>query len=272
MNWYSHATTAALCLSLQFVFPTSSRSAPLTGSQFGVLALYCGPSVAPLTLAAVAKTESHFEPLTINDNTNGVTGVPATTAIATQLATSLLEAGHSLDLGIMQINSANLRRLGLTPEAAFDPCHSIAAAAAILTGAYAGGGSHSEQQSALRAALSAYNTGNATEGLMNGYVQKVEMAARQVVPAIDVSSVPSRASPSSSAPMAQAALPPAPMVDPDAPPVWNVWASFDYDASDRSIRRPHEASASGPASFLTDAYVATDALVDSPTPAAGSLQ
>ena len=249
-----------------------SRAEPLTTSQFGELALRCGPSVAPLTLAAVAKTESRFEPLTINDNTTGVTGVPATPAIAVQLATSLLEAGHSLDLGLMQINSGNFRRLGLRPDVAFDPCHSIAAAATILTDAYAGGETHPEQQAALRGALSAYNTGDAVSGLANGYVHKVELAARQVVPAIDVGAMPSPASPAAPGAVAQASLPPPPPSDPDAPPSWNVWASFEHDASGHSGRHPDEAIASGSASILTDAQVATDASVIVPTASEGSVQ
>ena len=263
---------------LLFCLPSMSTLAiplhaePLTVAQFGELALRCGSSVAPLTLAAVAKTESRFEPLTINDTPAGVTGVPATPAIAAQLATSLLEAGHSLDLGLMQINSANLRRLGLTPDAAFDPCHSIAAAAAILTGAYAGGDTHSEQQVALRGALSAYNTGDTVSGVANGYVHKVELAARQVVPAIDVGAVQASASPAAAVPVAPAPLPPPPASNPDAPPSWNVWASFEYDAAGRFGRHPDEAVAPGSASVLTDAQVATDASVVTPIPPAGSLQ
>ncbi len=246
-----------------------SRAQPLTAAQFGELALRCGPAVAPLTLAAVAKTESHFEPLTINDNTAGVTGVPATPAIAIQLATSLLEAGHSLDLGLMQINSANFRRLGLTPDAAFDPCHSVAAAATILTGAYVGGDTHLEQQAALRGALSAYNTGDAVSGIANGYVSKVELAARQVVPAIDVGAVPP---PTAAVPVVRTSLPPPPASDPDAPPPWNVWASFDYDALGHSSHHPDEAVASGSTSVLTDAQGATNASVAVPTPSEGSFQ
>jgi hypothetical protein len=72
----------------------------------------------------------------------------------------------------MQINSANLARLGLTLESAFDPCKSVAAGAAVLAGGYAGGATHEGQQSALRVAISKYNTGDAQRGLANGYVQR----------------------------------------------------------------------------------------------------
>jgi len=188
--------------------------------------LRCGPSVAPSTLASIARTESGFEPLSINDNTTGTSGVPATRDIAVQIASKLLEAGHSVDIGIMQINSANFGRLGLTLEAAFDPCKSVAAGAAVLAGGYTGGATHEGQQSALRVALSKYNTGDAQRGFANGYVHKVELAAGRIVPALDVGAAPAAIdsqSPAAAAPVVAA--------DPNAPPSWDVWSSFDYAAT-----------------------------------------
>ena len=199
---------------------------PLSVGEFGQLALRCGASVAPSTLASIARTESAFQPLSINDNTTGTSGVPATRDIAIQIASKLLEAGHSVDIGIMQINSANFARLGLTLEAAFDPCKSVAAAAVILVGDYAGGDTHEGQQAALRVAISRYNTGDAQRGFANGYVHKVELAARHVVPAIDVGAAPA-AIDSQAAPAAALAVP----VDPNAPPSWDVWPSYEYAAA-----------------------------------------
>ena len=195
---------------------------PLSVAEFGQLALRCGPSVAPSTLASIARTESGFQPLSINDNTTKTSGVPATRDIAIQIASKLLEAGHSVDVGIMQINSGNFGRLGLTLEAAFDPCRSVAAAAVILVGDYAGGDTHEGQQAALRVALSRYNTGDAQRGFANGYVHKVELAARHVVPAIDVGAGPAAI---------DSQPPPAVMADAHAPPSWDVWSSYDYAAS-----------------------------------------
>jgi type IV secretion system protein VirB1 len=123
--------------------------------------LRCGPAIAPSTLASIARTESGFEPLSINDNTTRTNGSPATRDIAVQIASKLLDAGHSVDIGIMQINSAKFAMLGLTLEDAFDPCKSVAAGAVVLAGGYAGGTTHAEQQSALRVALSKYYTGDA---------------------------------------------------------------------------------------------------------------
>jgi type IV secretion system protein VirB1 len=190
--------------------------------------LRCGPSVAPSTLASVARTESGFQPLSIHDNTTGTSGAPATSNIAIQIASKLIEAGHSVDVGIMQINAANFARLGLTLEAAFDPCKSVAAAAAILAGDYGGGETHEEQQSALRVALSKYNTGDAQRGFANGYVRQVELAAHRVVPALDAGAAP--AAIDSETPRVAA---PAAQVDPNAPPSWDVWSSFDYATTHR---------------------------------------
>ena len=224
----NHRSTraSAFLIAAAVVLPGLAHADALSVSEFGQLALRCGASVAPSTLASLARTESAFQPLTINDNTTRTSGVPATRDVAIQIASKLLEAGHSVDIGLMQINSRNFASLGLTLETAFDPCKSIAAAAAILAGAYAGGDTHVAQQSALRVAISKYNTGDAQRGFTNGYVHKVELAAQHVVPALDVGTTP--AAMDSQAPRAPA---PAAPVDPNAPPSWDVWSSYDYDAT-----------------------------------------
>lgn len=150
------------------------------------LAASAAPSVAPETLAAFAQAESRLEPLAIGDNDTGRSYRLATVAEAVALASSLLAQRHSLDLGIMQVNSANLPRVGLTVETAFDPAQSIRAGAAILTEAYLRcrrGGDVAEQP-ALRCAASIYNTGREQAGILNGYQARVWRTAAQLVPAI----------------------------------------------------------------------------------------
>jgi type IV secretion system protein VirB1 len=209
------------------LFTTPAWSEPLSVSDFGQLALRCAPTVAPSTLASIAQTESAFQPYAINDNTTGASGAPATRDSAVQIASKLLKAGHSIDVGIMQINSSNFAQFGLTLEAAFDSCQSVAAAAAILTNNYAGGETHDGQQAALRVALSKYNTGNAQRGFANGYVHKVELAARHVVPALDVGIAEAAIDRQPPSPAAPSSVPAAP----NTPPAWDVWSSFDYAAS-----------------------------------------
>jgi type IV secretion system protein VirB1 len=200
-------------------------------------------------LASIARTESAFEPLSINDNTTGVNGAPASRDIAIQIASKLIEAGHSVDIGIMQINSANFARLGLTLEAAFDPCKSVAAGAAVLAGVYVGGQTHEGQQSALRVAISKYNTGDAQRGFTNGYVHKVELAAGRIVPALDVGAAPA-AMDSQPLPVAAPSAP----VDPNAPPSWDVWSSFDYAATHHQ-----DTHSPAPSSLGTGSAVLADA-------------
>ena len=245
----TQAVIAAAFAAATIAISAPAYADPLSVSEFGQLALRCGPSVAPSTLASIARTESAFEPLSINDNTTGTSGVPATRDVAIQIASKLLEAGHSVDIGIMQINSANFARLGLTLEAAFDPCKSVAAGAAVLAGGYAGGATHEGQQSALRVAISRYNTGDAQRGFANGYVHKVELAAGRIVPALDVGAGPA-AMDSQSLPAAAPAAP----ADPNAPPSWDVWSSFDYAATHHQDTPAPAPSSPGPGSaVLADA-------------------
>jgi type IV secretion system protein VirB1 len=152
---------------------------------FADMAARCENSVAPQTLLAVAKVESNFSVFAIHDNTTERSYNPTSQTEAIKIAQDLTSLGHSIDLGIMQINNANLTAFGVRAEDAFNPCRSMEVAATILSLDYKGGDNEAKQQGALRAALSAYNTGNDTAGFRNGYVKRVEVAAREVVPAIE---------------------------------------------------------------------------------------
>lgn len=152
---------------------------------FTRLAGTCAPEVAPGTLAALAAVESRFDTLAIYDNTAHVAWHPEDRAKAVTLARQAIAAGHSVDLGLMQINSRNLAPLNLSVAEAFEPCPSLRAGAALLAKDYAGGKTPAEEQAALRAALSRYNTGTARGGFANGYVVRVVGAAKRVVPEID---------------------------------------------------------------------------------------
>lgn len=66
-----------------------------------------------------------------------------------------------------------MRWLGLTWETVFDPCTNIAALGRVLTANYNSASAGRDPQSALRVALSMYNTGSQTRGFRNGYVAKV---------------------------------------------------------------------------------------------------
>src|SRR4051794_13088355 len=148
-------------------------------------------SVAPITLAAFAQNESGLNPNAVHDNTTGLSTYPETATAAIALATFLLRQGHNLDLGIMQVNSANLARTGLTVATAFEPGQSMRAGAMILVAAYqqCRRGGEVAPQPALRCAASVYNTGREQAGILNGYQARVWRVAAQIVPAIQTAGV-----------------------------------------------------------------------------------
>jgi type IV secretion system protein VirB1 len=137
------------------------------------LALQCAPNVSPQTVAAIVQTESRGRPLAlyVNGSRQPATQVNAADAAAT--ARRFVAAGYSVDLGLGQINSRNMRKLGLTWETVFDPCTNIAALGQILTQNYRSVSDGRHPQTALRLAISLYNTGSTSRGFRNGYVAKV---------------------------------------------------------------------------------------------------
>ncbi|MEX8139990.1 lytic transglycosylase domain-containing protein [Acinetobacter baumannii] len=142
----------------------------------------CAPNVAPVTVQEIMRVESSFNPLAVNVNTKKINGktvrfrIPfkiRTVDDAVKVSRMAIAAGHSVDMGYMQVNSTNLKSLGYSIEDMFDPCKNIKAGSKILTAFYSSAiRSHSNEQAALRAALSAYNTGDFRRGFANGYVAK----------------------------------------------------------------------------------------------------
>lgn len=195
----------------------------LTVAAFKMLALTCGPSVHVETLASVARAESSFNSLAIGDNTAGRSYAPASVEQAIQTANALIARGHSLDLGLMQINTKNLRGLRMSVADAFDACKSMAGGARVLVEGYRPAGSEDNQATLLRA-LSHYNTGNQQRGFTNGYVRRVQYAAQQVVPAIRLGGSPVVVTGPEEG-RGRLSFNPAP---PPAPPSWDMYASARY--------------------------------------------
>jgi type IV secretion system protein VirB1 len=138
------------------------------------LAAQCAPGVAPSTIAAVVHTESKGYQFALN--VNGVDRQPArpiNVVDAARVARSYIAQGHSVDLGLGQINSNNMSALGLTWDSVFDPCTNLSAAGKVLSGNYHQVREGRMPQEALRVALSMYNTGSRTRGFRNGYVSRV---------------------------------------------------------------------------------------------------
>jgi hypothetical protein len=149
------------------------KSAVLSTAHILALAAQCAPTVAPETIYAVVATESQGNPYAIGVNSGRrLDRQPQSKAEAVVTARSLLSQGANIDLGLGQINSANLSWLQLSVEAAFEPCANIRAAAKVLTSNYQAAVA-AGKEAPLGAALSAYNTGSMTKGYRNGYVAKV---------------------------------------------------------------------------------------------------
>lgn len=144
----------------------------------------CAYNTHPDTVKAIIQVESAGNPYAIGVNFGGRNGhKPNNATEAALVARNLIANGKNIDMGLMQINSANMRRLGLSTEAMFDPCTNIRIGTKILSTNYVQAVDiYGPGENALRAALSAYNTGSMVKGFRNGYVAKYykgNSAARQ---------------------------------------------------------------------------------------------
>lgn len=133
----------------------------------------CAPRVAVETVERIIQVESAGDRYAIN--VNGVGRVHSDSpeeAIAN--AQYLIGEGYSVDLGLMQINSAHLPELNLSVSQIFEPCTNLKAGAQILEAAYRDAlAVFGPGQKALQAALSMYNTGDPLKGFINGYVASI---------------------------------------------------------------------------------------------------
>jgi type IV secretion system protein VirB1 len=227
-------STSSVC------FGSMGRRCIVAYSAAAILALasQCAPTVAPGTVLAIVQTESSGEPFALNVNGGRQPARQSNAADAAATARRYVAAGYSVDLGLGQINSRNMRWLGLTWETVFDPCTNIAALGLVLTANYNAARPGRDPQSALRVALSMYNTGSQTRGFRNGYVARVvgnagvADAAAPYGNAIPVAAaVPSATTDlrqTLSAENAPLELPVA-RVRPAPPPSWNVFERAAYD-------------------------------------------
>ena len=95
---------------------TAGVAMSLTLQAALALALQCAPAIDPHMVVAIGQHESGLDPLTIHDNTTGQSLHGEGVIVA---AEQLIAAGHSVDLGLMQINSHNLDLLRLPLRDAF---------------------------------------------------------------------------------------------------------------------------------------------------------
>lgn len=143
-------------------------------ADLALLIALCAPAVHPVTALSIVRHESDQNPWAVGVNSKRLSSQPTTREQAVGLAKTFIGMGYSVDVGYAQINSATLDRLGLTVEQGFEPCTNLNSMQHVLVRNYSAAALHfGEGQSALQAALSAYNTGNMRAGLRNGYVKAV---------------------------------------------------------------------------------------------------
>jgi type IV secretion system protein VirB1 len=149
---------------------------PLPALTLAQLLQTCAPNIGERTMTAIVRVESGGNYLAIRDNDLNRSFSPVDAREATAWATQLLLKHHNIDLGIAQVNSANLARLGMTVQAAFDPCVNVQGGATILAADYAAASRQfGPGQFALRRAIGAYNSGSIFAGA--DYVNRILAAA-----------------------------------------------------------------------------------------------
>jgi len=177
------------------------------------LAMQCAPNVAPATMAAIVQVESSNNPHAIGIVGEALPRQPTSKAEALAIVGALERQGKNFSMGLAQVNRQHLPSSGLTHSDMFEPCPNLRLAGQILEQCYRQAlPGHADAQSALRAALSCYYSGNFIRGFQPdkpgdpSYVEKVMAAAGQgtaqmIVPAIQPQSTPFAAFPEITSPV-----------------------------------------------------------------------
>lgn len=153
--------------------------------ELNALIARCAPTVHPETMAAVVSAESRGHQFAIADAgpvklpwaqrkalVRSIYPISLQEAVTT--AQALIANGHTVSLGVAQVNDRNLARMGVTIRDMFDPCVNIAVGGKILTDFYQRAvAKFGNGPAALQAALSAYNSGDWSRGAKDGYVALV---------------------------------------------------------------------------------------------------
>src|SRR6202041_3397774 len=86
-----------------------------------------------------------------------------------------------VDLGLMQVSTAEAKRRGISPESLLEPCTNLRVGWQILEDAYRiEKKTYGPGQEALQRAISRYNTGDPQQGIANGYLSRVFAAVRRL--------------------------------------------------------------------------------------------
>jgi type IV secretion system protein VirB1 len=152
------------------------------------LAEQCAPAVHVVTAKALIRQESGGNPNAIGVVGGRLERQPRSRSEALATVRALEAAGWNYSVGLAQINRANFGRLGLTPEAAFDPCTNLRAMQAVLHECWARAQARPEGRDArwaVEASLACYYSGSFAVARHGGYVDSVVANARSVRTALN---------------------------------------------------------------------------------------
>jgi len=153
-------------------------------------------------LKNIIAVESVDNPLAINVNKLLNPDLPESqdeSVLAVYVDKKIAE-GFSVDVGYMQVNSANFATYDLDTVSAFDACTNIAVGSEIFMKAYRPAVAfYGKTEKAKQSALSAYNTGTFHRGFNNGYVARYDQTADKTKTAADVKPAPAQEAPNPNA-------------------------------------------------------------------------
>jgi type IV secretion system protein VirB1 len=171
-------------------------AANLPAQRLDVAALQsrCLPAVSLTTLNAIIRVESGGNPNAMQidfprallkqshlpEGTLRLKRQPATQHEALEWLNYFEHHDVFVDLGLMQVSTAEAQRRGLSAESLLDPSFNLRAGGQILDSAYQLEiKTYGPGQDALRHAISRYNTGDTQRGIDNGYLARVMAALKQ---------------------------------------------------------------------------------------------
>ena len=172
-----------------------SSAARGQNTDISVLQSTCLPSAPLSTLRAIVQVESSGNPnamqidfpkallkrLGLAEGTLHLKRQPINQREALNWLAYFQSYDIFVDLGLMQVSTAEAKRRGISPESLLEPCTNLRVGWQILEDDYRiEKRTHGPGQEALRHAISRYNTGDAQLGIDNGYLARVLAAVRRL--------------------------------------------------------------------------------------------
>lgn len=157
-------------------------------TDIAALVSRCLPGAPLSTVIAIVRTESNANPNAVQidfpksllkqwhlpDGTLGLRQQPSSTREALDWLGYLQRRAVFVDLGLMQVSTAEAQRRGIPADSLLEPCTNLRVGWHILEEDYRlEMKTHGPGQEALRHAISRYNTGDSRRGITNGYLARV---------------------------------------------------------------------------------------------------